>query len=463
MIQSARIIGTGIATTGLIGAGVGIGVVFGALIIGVSRNPSLRGQLFSYTILGRFLLLVGLLILFVLLNVYFEGSLYCIDEETEKQIISAKVNPSISGNTLSLQTESVNVNVPSDVLNNLGYYGGLSTTILGGMGVGVGLSKGGSPFVKAGFAVAGGVFASTTYTASIAASKQINSNANNPTRLARSKDGSFLSNTSNSNGRDGPYPAQSVVEDGDTSDLFLAKDAIDFINSNLMLRLLIVYLLYTLMAFFIGVIVANNKTSLDWIKHLPYGNSIYPILIKLFSYWSKSSIMFFLLNWIILFLGNIVIMHFLNWFILNFDDICYIYVNTNNYNELSDISNITRLAPLCNLYTAQNVIDYLKSDLWLHKIIIFILSVLIYFFICMIVVNNKLSFNWIKNLPYGNSFYAILMKIFNNWDKVNVIFFLLIWIILLISCAATAYYWYLFINDFNSICYMYVNSINKVC
>jgi len=45
MIQAAKIIGTGLATTGLIGAGVGIGVVFGALIIGVSRNPSLRGQL----------------------------------------------------------------------------------------------------------------------------------------------------------------------------------------------------------------------------------------------------------------------------------------------------------------------------------------------------------------------------------------------------------------------------------
>ena len=52
MIQAARIIGTGIATTGLTGAGIGIGVVFGALILGVARIPSLRGQLFSYAILG---------------------------------------------------------------------------------------------------------------------------------------------------------------------------------------------------------------------------------------------------------------------------------------------------------------------------------------------------------------------------------------------------------------------------
>jgi len=52
MLQAAKIIGTGMATTGLIGAGVGIGIVFGALILGVARNPSLRGQLFSYAILG---------------------------------------------------------------------------------------------------------------------------------------------------------------------------------------------------------------------------------------------------------------------------------------------------------------------------------------------------------------------------------------------------------------------------
>jgi F-type H+-transporting ATPase subunit c len=38
------------ATIGLIGAEVGIGVVFGALILDVARNPSLRGQLFSYAI-----------------------------------------------------------------------------------------------------------------------------------------------------------------------------------------------------------------------------------------------------------------------------------------------------------------------------------------------------------------------------------------------------------------------------
>jgi len=52
MIQAAKIIGSGLATIGLAGAGVGIGLVFGSLISGTARNPSMRGQLFTYAILG---------------------------------------------------------------------------------------------------------------------------------------------------------------------------------------------------------------------------------------------------------------------------------------------------------------------------------------------------------------------------------------------------------------------------
>ena len=52
MLESAKIIGTGIATVGVAGSGVGIGTVFGSLIMGYARNPSLKGQLFTYAILG---------------------------------------------------------------------------------------------------------------------------------------------------------------------------------------------------------------------------------------------------------------------------------------------------------------------------------------------------------------------------------------------------------------------------
>jgi F-type H+-transporting ATPase subunit c len=45
-------IGAGLAAIGLSGAGIGIGLIFAALISGTSRNPALRGQLFSYAVLG---------------------------------------------------------------------------------------------------------------------------------------------------------------------------------------------------------------------------------------------------------------------------------------------------------------------------------------------------------------------------------------------------------------------------
>ena len=40
MLQAAKYIGSGLATIGLAGAGVGIGVVFSGLITATARNPS---------------------------------------------------------------------------------------------------------------------------------------------------------------------------------------------------------------------------------------------------------------------------------------------------------------------------------------------------------------------------------------------------------------------------------------
>ena len=52
IVQAAKLIGGGVASVGLAGAGVGIGTVFGALVIGTSRNPSLKQELFRIAILG---------------------------------------------------------------------------------------------------------------------------------------------------------------------------------------------------------------------------------------------------------------------------------------------------------------------------------------------------------------------------------------------------------------------------
>ncbi len=50
--MSAKLIGAGLATIGLNGGAIGAGLVFGALILGVSKNPSLKGELFTLAILA---------------------------------------------------------------------------------------------------------------------------------------------------------------------------------------------------------------------------------------------------------------------------------------------------------------------------------------------------------------------------------------------------------------------------
>merc|ERR1712121_598716 len=50
--QAAKYIGAGAATVGVAGSGAGIGSVFGSLVIGYARNPSLKQQLFQFAILG---------------------------------------------------------------------------------------------------------------------------------------------------------------------------------------------------------------------------------------------------------------------------------------------------------------------------------------------------------------------------------------------------------------------------
>jgi len=72
MLQAAQKVGAGLSTFGLAGAGIGIGFIFGSLIIGTSRNPNLKEDLFRFAILGfalteaiaLFALMIAFLILF---------------------------------------------------------------------------------------------------------------------------------------------------------------------------------------------------------------------------------------------------------------------------------------------------------------------------------------------------------------------------------------------------------------
>ena len=72
MLVVGKLIGAGLATLALAGAGVGIGNIFGSLLLAVSRNPNEKNELFRLAILGfalteaiaLFALMIAFLILF---------------------------------------------------------------------------------------------------------------------------------------------------------------------------------------------------------------------------------------------------------------------------------------------------------------------------------------------------------------------------------------------------------------
>lgn len=52
IVTGAKVIGAGMATIGIIGAGIGIGILFGALLISLSRNPYMEDNYLKYLFLG---------------------------------------------------------------------------------------------------------------------------------------------------------------------------------------------------------------------------------------------------------------------------------------------------------------------------------------------------------------------------------------------------------------------------
>lgn len=71
MALASKVVSAGIATISISGSGVGIGVIFGSLVVAVSRNPKVEQQLFSYAILGfaltEAIALFGLMMAFLVL------------------------------------------------------------------------------------------------------------------------------------------------------------------------------------------------------------------------------------------------------------------------------------------------------------------------------------------------------------------------------------------------------------
>tara|TARA_B100001778_G_C18286347_1_gene493306 strand:+ start:265 stop:489 length:225 start_codon:yes stop_codon:yes gene_type:complete len=70
--EALKLIGVGLTTLGMLGAAVGVGSIFAAVINGIARNPSAENQLSKYGFIGAalaeamglFALVLALLIMF---------------------------------------------------------------------------------------------------------------------------------------------------------------------------------------------------------------------------------------------------------------------------------------------------------------------------------------------------------------------------------------------------------------
>jgi len=72
LVEHGKLVGSGLATIGLVGAGVGVGVVFGSLVATIGRNPNEADNLFKNALLGFALTeAVGLLALMMAFLILF--------------------------------------------------------------------------------------------------------------------------------------------------------------------------------------------------------------------------------------------------------------------------------------------------------------------------------------------------------------------------------------------------------
>ena len=71
LIKCFKLLGAGLATISIAGAGIGIGSVFAGLLIAYARNPGEQKQLFSFAIFGfaltEAIALFGLMMAFLIL------------------------------------------------------------------------------------------------------------------------------------------------------------------------------------------------------------------------------------------------------------------------------------------------------------------------------------------------------------------------------------------------------------
>jgi hypothetical protein len=121
-----------------------------------------------------------------------------------------------------------------------------------------------------------------------------------------------------------------------------------------------------------------------------------------------------------------------NWFLIKFNDLCHTYVYSTNFNNY-----IIDIDYLPDFLLPNNIENFLFKITIMHTILVILLAfyLLIIFFI---------------------------MKSSYKYEKISIILLFLIWIILITISIYIYLDWQLFTNNFNSISYYWIKTLNKI-
>ena len=254
------------------------------------------------------------LLLFIGIFLYYifkSNVVYCLDEETKKQLME------VSNNVI---VNNPNINISNSMAKAFAN-AGTGVAIGGGMSAMAKIVKGsGLPLgTKIGATVVGGVLAGSAVVVFTAVNTISQNKIEKSSRL-------------NNNGSNGFFSANCPLEN---NEVISNVDAVhNFLLANYILHIAVLYLLFAIAILYISDKIINNKWELLFIKKY-FGIRFYNLIIKGISYTSKSNQIWIFLIWIMLIFSSICSIYFAYYLLNNIDVISKI-VNESS----SDILNV---------------------------------------------------------------------------------------------------------------------------
>ena len=110
--------------------------------------------------------------------------------------------------------------------------------------------------------------------------------------------------------------------------------------------------------------------------------------------------------------------------------------------SFSEIKNNIINSPLENgdLYVLQNqIIELLNYSFIINLIMVYFIFMGIFIFTIKIIIDKKISIDFVKRLPFGKFIHFMLKKLFSIWSNSNIFWIYLIFIVLLLGTISTTF------------------------